>query len=223
MFDRIAPRYDLANRLLSFGCDLRWRRRLARYLPSGDGLRVLDLATGTADQLLALVQAGAPVASGTGVDMAVRMLEVGRTKLERRGLSGRLRLMEGDATDLDLPDQSFQVVTMSFGIRNAQPPESALREMVRVLEPRGKALILEFSRPAAAWFRGLYLFYLRRILPVVGGWLSGDAEAYRYLNRTIEAFPSGQAFCDMMREAGFERAGAHPLMMGIATIYEGEV
>ena len=219
MFDRIAHRYDLANRLLSFGIDRRWRRRLASHLPTGTHLRVLDLATGTADQILDLFARSDRLADGVGMDLAEQMLVRGRQKVEARGLSDRVRLETGDACAIPSEPGAFDALTMSFGIRNVVDVPLAFREMLRVLRPGGRALILEFSLPANGLIRRLHLFYLRHLLPRVGGFLSGDVAAYRYLNQTIETFPYGQSFCDWMEQAGFENARAVPLTFGIATLY----
>lgn len=222
MFDRIAPRYDLLNRLLSAGTDVGWRRRMARHVPSGENLRLLDLATGTGDQVFALLQSCPRITSAVGLDRSVGMLDVGRGKVVKRNLSAKVELREGDATSIPEGDAQYDVATISFGIRNVTSVPVALRDMLRVLRPGGRLLVLEFSLPRVAWFRALYLLYLRRILPVLGGWISGDAMAYRYLNETIETFPHGEAFLDLMREAGFVAVKADPLSFGIASIYIGE-
>lgn len=222
MFDRIAPSYDLLNRVLSAGRDVAWRKRMARYLPARESLRLLDVATGTADQILMLMDVAPRIESALGVDMAEKMLEVGREKIRARGWDQRVSLQRGDALSIPAPDACCDVCTISFGIRNVVAVVAALREMARVLRPGGRALVLEFSQPTAAWFRPLYFFYLRHILPMVGGWVSGDRNAYRYLNVTIETFPSGEAFCALMREAGFASTRAVPLSLGIASIYIGD-
>lgn len=222
MFDQIAPRYDLLNRLLSGWRDVAWRKRMARYLPAGGPLALLDVATGTADQIFSLLRHDPRIDRATGIDMAERMLEIGRAKAARRGLADRIRLRTGDATAIPEPDNAFDVATISFGIRNVENVSAGLSEMCRVLKPGGRALILEFSLPASPLFRRLYLFYLRRILPVLGGLISGDAQAYRYLNVTIESFPYGEAFCGLMRQAGFTAVRANPLTFGIASIYQGD-
>lgn len=222
MFDRIAPRYDLLNRLLSGRRDVAWRNRLARLLPEGERLRVLDLATGTADVLLALQARCARVRHGIGVDMAGNMLAIGRRKLVAAGLTPRFLLLRADATRLAIRDEAFDAVTIAFGIRNVADVPAALREMRRILAPRGRALVLEFSLPTSPAIRFLYLHYLRHVLPRLGAIVSGDRHAYRYLNRTVEAFPYGDAFCALMREAGFKDVRAHPLTFGVATIYQGD-
>lgn len=222
MFDRIAPRYDLLNRVLSGGLDVAWRRKMARLLPERAPLRLLDVATGTADQILMLMDRAPAITEAIGVDMAEQMLQKGRVKVRERGLEQRIQLKTGDAIAIPEPDASFDVCTISFGIRNVTDVVAALREMRRVLRPGGRAFVLEFSQPTARWFRVLYFFYLRHLLPVIGGWISGDREAYRYLNVTIESFPSGEAFCALMQRAGFADVRAVPLTMGIASIYIGD-
>lgn len=222
MFDRIAHRYDLLNRLLSFGRDVAWRRRMARNLPDVEGLHVLDLATGTADVLLFFHAESRRLAYGVGVDMSSGMLAHGREKVLRAGLSHKVALVRGDATAIPVAEGSFDVVTISFGIRNVVNVEAGLREMRRVLRPSGRALVLEFSLPRNPFIRVPYLFYFRHVLPRVGGLISGNADAYRYLNRTVETFPYGEAFCALMTGAGFKRVASQPLTFGVATLYVGE-
>ena len=221
MFDRIAHRYDLLNRSLSMGQDVLWRKKMKRYLPDGEGLRLLDLATGTADQLLYLA-ADPRVGEGVGMDLAEKMLEVGREKIEKQNLSDRLRLETGDALDVPVEDAFADVVTITFGIRNVISVQEALTEIRRVLKPGGRVLILEFSLPQNGLLRSAYLFYFRHVLPRIGGLVSGDAYAYRYLNQTVETFPYGEGFCELMRAAGFVGVQAHPLTFGIASIYQGD-
>ncbi|MDY6953209.1 MAG: bifunctional demethylmenaquinone methyltransferase/2-methoxy-6-polyprenyl-1,4-benzoquinol methylase UbiE [Thermodesulfobacteriota bacterium] len=222
MFNRIAQHYDLLNRVLSFGMDIWWRRKMAGCLPSSRDQRVLDLATATADQLLFLFEKSDKVTSGVGMDLAEKMLEIGRRKIRRRGLSRALRLRLGDAMDIPAEDREFDVVTISFGIRNMSDPAKALAEMYRVLKPGGRVLVLEFSLPRDPFIRAVHLFYLRHVLPQVGSLVSGDGRAYRYLNETIETFPYGDAFCSLLRAAGFSAVQAHPLTFGVATIYQGD-
>lgn len=222
MFDAIAPRYDLLNRMLSLRQDVRWRRRMAGLLPERHGLRLLDLATGTADQIISILDHSDRVDRAVGADMAERMLEVGRQKIAARGWSGRVTLQSGDAVALPFGDGEFDAVTISFGIRNVGDVPRALREMHRVLRPGGRALILEFSLPEAPILAPLYLVYLRHVLPRLGALLSGNGEAYRYLNQTIEKFPYGRAFAQLMKVAGFTEVRYHPQCLGVATIYQGD-
>ena len=222
MFDRIAPNYDRLNRILSLGIDRGWRRKVAALLPRRDSLEVLDLATGTADQLLALRAARPEVARGVGMDLAEEMLAIGRDKIAESPHADVLTLETGDAMSIPAADASFDAITISFGIRNVADVPTALVDMVRVLRPGGRLLVLEFSLPANPVIRAGHLFYLRHVLPRIGGWVSGDAAAYRYLGETIESFPHGDRFCEVMGEAGLGPVQAVPLTCGIASIYCGD-
>jgi demethylmenaquinone methyltransferase/2-methoxy-6-polyprenyl-1,4-benzoquinol methylase len=215
MFDQIASTYDRANRILSLGIDQRWRRKMAHFLPGEGKIRLLDCATGTGDQLLALMSER--IEEAVGIDLSKDMLEIGRRKL-----AARAALLEASATSIPFEAATFDAVTISFGIRNVETPLVALQEMRRVLKPGGRCLVLEFSLPACRVMRLLHLAYLRHALPRIGGWVSGNRNAYRYLNQTIETFPCGKEFCDLMVQAGFSAARAHPLTFGIASIYVGE-
>ncbi|MEW6411453.1 MAG: bifunctional demethylmenaquinone methyltransferase/2-methoxy-6-polyprenyl-1,4-benzoquinol methylase UbiE [Candidatus Zixiibacteriota bacterium] len=221
MFDRIAPRYDLLNRLLSFGRDVSWRKKVAHYLPHKDQLALLDVATGTGDLLVSLYSRSGRVATGVGMDLAVKMLSIAQKKIAAKNLGKILSVTIGDARTIPFGDGTFDAVTIAFGIRNVDPVEKALAEMYRVLSPGGKALILEFSLPENILMRKLYLLYFRYILPIIGAFISGDSYAYRYLNRTVETFPYGDDFCSLMKQAGFENVIGHRLTFGVATIYEG--
>lgn len=221
MFDRIAHRYDLLNHLLSFNRDRAWRRKMATLLPKRCQMFLLDLATGTGDQLLAIYNSG-QIASGVGLDPAEQMLAIGRQKIQARGLSDKLTMQTGSAEKIPFGDNSFDVISISFGIRNVTQVSQALTEMRRVLKPDGRVLILEFSLPRNAFVRAIYLFYFRHVLPRLGGLISGDRTAYRYLNQTVETFPYGQDFGDEMIKAGFGRVSHTPLTFGVATIYQGD-
>jgi len=222
MFDRIAHRYDLLNRLLSMGQDVIWRKRMARYFPKTEKPHVLDLATGTADQLIFLHARNAEIASGVGIDMAEEMLKIGRQKLLDRKLHEIFSLQTGDATNIPFDQDSFDAVTISFGIRNVGNVEKSLEEMYRVLKPGGRALLLEFSLPGNSLLRKFYLLYFRHVLPRIGALISGDGHAYSYLNSTVESFPYGKEFCDLLSSAGFKNIHAYPLTFGIATIYQAD-
>jgi demethylmenaquinone methyltransferase / 2-methoxy-6-polyprenyl-1,4-benzoquinol methylase len=219
MFDAIAFRYDFVNRVLSLRRDIAWRRALVAALPQKGGLHVLDLATGTCDVLLALQGPGSPVTHVVGADVSGAMLRYGQEKIARAGLSSSSPLIQTDAASLCFPEDTFDVVTVAFGVRNYSDLEKGLREMQRVLHPGGSVLILEFSMPSNPIFRVGYLFYFRHILPRIAGMLSRQPGAYHYLNRSVEAFPYGRAFCDLLHEAGFVNATARPLTFGIATLY----
>ena len=221
MFDRIAHRYDLLNHLLSLNRDVAWRKRLTRHLPNRTDQKVLDLATGTGDQLLAVYESG-KVKTGVGIDLADKMLEIGREKIARAGLDSSLTLEHGDAEEIPFEDDTFDALSISFGIRNVIDVPHALQEMRRVLNPGGRALILEFSLPGSRLLRAFYLFYFRNILPRLGAMISGDRDAYRYLNETVETFPYGEAFCHLMENTGFVNVKATPFTFGIATLYQGD-
>ena len=222
MFDRISATYDLLNRLLSFGTDILWRKEVARFLPSHRGQHVLDLATGTGDQIIALFEESRRIESGVGMDLAEKMLEIGRRKIRKRGLSEVISLMVGDATAIPADDCQFDAVTISFGIRNVGDVKEALREMYRVLKPGGRVLVLEFAMPRNRFLRAGVLLYLRYLLPRLGALVSRDPHAYRYLNETIETFPSGEAFCDLLRAASFAEVSVHSVRFGLPMIYQGE-
>lgn len=222
MFDRIASTYDPLNRVLSMGIDNSWRKKVGRYLPENPSIDLLDLATGTGDQLIALCRQDARIASAVGMDMSEGMLAIGREKLNKLTLKQPAELLTGDATEIPAEDNSFDAVTISFGIRNVEDVSRALKEMYRVLRPGGRALILEFALPSNALFRSLYLLYFRRILPWIGSKVSGDKQAYSYLNQSVEAFPYGDEFCQLMRDAGFQGVVANPLTLGVSMIYQGD-
>ena len=222
IFDRIAHRYDLLNRLLSFGRDVAWRKRLLWHLPEGKALRLLDLATGTADVLLTLYRKSGRIGYGVGADRSAGMLLQGREKLRAQAVENDLSLVLADGVQLGFAENGFDVATIAFGIRNIPDVDAGLRELYRVLKPGGRVLILEFSLPGNRLIRTGYLFYFRHILPRIGGLISGDPTAYRYLNETVESFPYGEAFCALMRTAGFQDLQAHPLTFGIATLYCGD-
>ncbi len=222
MFDNIARTYDFSNHLISFGLHILWRRKLARCLTSRPDQMVLDLATGTADVLLTLLRHNRNVKYGYGIDPAKRMLTIGRDKVAKKKLAVQINLQHGDAHDVPFKDNHFDAVTMAFGIRNVENPQRVLQEIFRVLNPGGRALILEFSLPKNRFIRNLHLFYLRKGVPFIGALISRNNQAYRYLNQTIEDFPYGEAFCQKIREAGFEKVKAHSLLFGVATIYQGD-
>ncbi len=222
MFDEISGTYDLNNRVLSMRRDVVWRRRLTALLPDGPAPpRLLDLATGTCDVLLAAHRAGRAAPGSIGADFSAGMLREGAKKLERANLDGPPALVRADATRMGFADAAFDAVTIAFGIRNVLDVDGALREMCRVLRPGGRVVILEFSMPGNALLRAGYLLYFRHVLPRLGGLVSGKPDAYRYLNQSVESFPYGRAFCGCMERAGFVEVTARPLSFGIATLYTG--
>ena len=221
MFDRIAPAYDILNHLLSFGRDFSWRRRLANAIVKNEKLRVLDLATGTGDILITLLDRNPNIVEAVGLDISENMLAICRRKIARRKLADRIKLVRADVTTNDLAGESFDVVTMGFGIRNTPDASKTLTEIHRLLKPGGTALILEFSMPANRIVRGFYLFYLRFFVPLLGRLLSGDNHAYRYLDTSIENFHSPEDFSQLMQKTGFSYVKAIPLTFGVACLYLG--
>jgi demethylmenaquinone methyltransferase/2-methoxy-6-polyprenyl-1,4-benzoquinol methylase len=179
------------------------------------------LATGTADLLVAILRDHPNVTEAVGLDIANRMLEIGRQKVQRRGLSDRVRFVQGDLTRTPFETESFDVVTMAFGVRNTPDPAGTLREVHRILKPGGRTYILEFSLPASPMMRRAHLIYLRLVVPIVGALLSGNRQAYQYLDKSIEAFHGADSFRGLMKREGFMHTAAIPLSAGIASIYEG--
>lgn len=222
MFDSISPTYDRVNRLMTCGIDLYWRKVLASHLPQKQTLSLLDCATGTADQILSLMDRSKQIAEAIGIDLSTEMLRIGKEKVERKSYAPAVRLIEASATEIPFPEKRFDCVTMSFGIRNVTDVSLCLREIHRVLKAEGRALILESSLPSNRILRRLHLLYLRKFLPRIGSLVSKQKEAYVYLNQTIETFPHGKVFCDLMTGAGFSKATAYPLTGGIVTLYVAE-
>lgn len=221
MFDGIAPTYDLLNHLLSWGRDCAWRRRAAERLDAHRPIKVVDLATGTGDLLICLLRRRSNVTEAVGLDVSANMLEICRRKLSRLGLAGRARLVRSDACATPLADGSFDAATVAFGIRNASSPAAMLGEIHRVLRPGGTVLIVEFSLPRRRVMRRLYLAYLRVAVPFIGGLVSRDGLAYRYLNESIEQFCRAGDLVSLIRGAGFSDVSVIPLTFGIASIYTG--
>lgn len=220
MFDAIAHRYDLLNRIISFGVDRRWRARTVEALAITGPARVLDLATGTGDLAIAIARRH-PEANVVGVDPSARMLAVGRDKIERAGLSARITLEEGDAQALRFDDASFDATTIAFGIRNVPDRARGLAEMARVTRPGGRIAILELSEPRRGIFAPFARFHVHTVVPTVGAWLSGARE-YSYLARSIEAFPPAEEFARMMEAAGLAMVRVAPMTFGACTLYVAE-
>jgi demethylmenaquinone methyltransferase/2-methoxy-6-polyprenyl-1,4-benzoquinol methylase len=220
MFDGIAARYDFVNRVISLGIDQSWRRRTVKALGLQPGARVLDLATGTGDLAL-LIAAAEPTARLVGLDPSEKMLDVARTKVEKLGLLARVELIVGNAEELPFADCSFDGVTIAFGIRNVPDRERALREMARVTKPGGRVAVLELSEPRRGLLGPLARFHVHTVVPYVGALLSGAPE-YRYLQRSIAAFPPPEEFATMMRRAGLSVQAPDPLTFGVCHLYVGE-
>ncbi len=220
MFDRIAPRYDLLNHLLSAGIDIRWRRQAVDELELRGPARLLDLCTGTADLLIEGLGRDARL-RGVGADLSEGMLRRGREKLARKGLAARASLVASDGEVLPFASDCFGGALVAFGIRNIGERERALRELHRVLRPGGRLVVLEFSMPAGVL--GLaYRLYFRQVLPRVGGWISGDREAYTYLPASVAEFPDPKAFGALLEGEGFTAVRWTALTAGIAHLHRGD-
>ncbi len=220
MFDNIADRYDLLNRVLSLGIDQRWRRRTIAALELGSDARVLDLATGTGDLAL-MIARRSPTAQVVGLDPSAGMLKVARDKVAAKGLEQRIELVLGDAERLPFEAESFDAVTIAFGIRNVPDRAAALREMRRVLRPGRKAAILELGEPRGGLLGPLARFHVHTVVPWLGALLSGARE-YRYLQQSIAAFPPPEQFAALMQQSGFSEVRVHPLHFGVCHLYVGE-
>ncbi|HVD98279.1 MAG TPA: bifunctional demethylmenaquinone methyltransferase/2-methoxy-6-polyprenyl-1,4-benzoquinol methylase UbiE [Cytophagaceae bacterium] len=219
MFNNISHRYDFLNRVLSLGIDIRWRKKAVKILKTHQPTQVLDVATGTGDFAIAALQAGPKKI--TGVDISEQMLAVGREKIAKLGLQDKIELLSGDSENLQFPDNYFDAVIVSFGVRNFENLEKGMSEIRRVLRPGGLVIVLEFSKPSGFFFKRIYNFYFRYILPTVGKMISKDTSAYRYLPDSVNAFPYGKAFTDILDKIGFKKTQCKELTFGISSIYTG--
>ena len=222
LFDAIAQRYDFLNRLMSFGMDYHWRRSMARYLPGGEGLKILDLGAGTASVAISLAQNCSRITSIVGIDLSPEMMRLGRERIEKVGLASRISLEFADAQKLPFSDESFHAVTAGFALRNMPDFMAVLTESYRILLPRGKMIILELSRPENPLVALVHMFYLRCIIPLWGLIFSRDFRAYQYLAHTGMAFPSGVRFVRIIRQLGFKNVMRHEFSLGAITIYVAE-
>lgn len=220
MFNDISGRYDLLNHLLSFGVDRRWRRRLIRRLNSDTEMALLDVATGTGD--LAIAAALRTRATITATDIAEKMMDAGRRKVERKGLSERITFQRAEAEELPFPDDSFDAAMVAFGVRNFWDLEKGLSEIRRVLKSGGKLLVLEFSMPRNRLVRLIYRTYFGKVLPLIGRLISKHPDAYNYLPDSVQQFPYGDALVGLLKTAGFVNADYQSLSGGIAMLYEAE-
>ena len=217
IFNDIAPSYDRLNHFLSLNIDKKWRRKAIRCLQGNDKGKLLDVACGTGDFSIAASQAG--VSRIIGIDISEKMLEIGRKKVEAAGLAAKIDLRYGDSERMEFADETFDAVTVAFGVRNFEHLEIGLKEMYRVLKQEGKVVILEFSMPRYFLMRQLYRFYFRHILPLVGGWISGNKGAYVYLPESVSRFPQGNDFLQILSVCGFKRTFQKRLTFGVASLY----
>ncbi len=221
MFDRVAPTYDLLNRLLSLGIDVSWRKKAIGYLRDLKPRQVLDVATGTADVAILTAKILHPEKI-IGLDISNQMLEIGREKIKARQLSDLIFLETGDSENLRFPENSFDAVTVAFGVRNFENLEKGLAEMFRVLRPGGRVVILEFSKPHVFPIKQLYNFYFKYVLPGIGRLTSRDSRAYTYLFESVQAFPEGNHFTEILIKIGYRNPKFERLTLGICTIYIAE-
>lgn len=219
MFDNISGQYDSLNHILSMGIDKGWRKKAVREATALHPQRILDVATGTGDQAIALVRAGVPKV--TGLDLSRGMLDVGIQKIARMNWGDRIDMIQGDSENLPFEDAQFDAITVSFGVRNFENLDRGLQEMARVLKPGGKMVILEFSKPRGWVIAPLFRLYSNQILPRLGRWISKDPSAYTYLPESVEAFPSDDAFLSHLDACGLSQCVQQRLTFGIASIYTG--
>ncbi len=222
MFDRVAPRYDRANQVLSLGTHHHWRKRLVRAAQASEGMNVLDCATGTGDLAFAFKRVVGPSGRVSGIDFSPRMIALAETKDEKGKYS--VDFMVGDMLALPFSNDSFDIASIAFGIRNVDDPVAGLTEMARVVRPGGRVAVLEFGQPDGALFSRLYRWYSNRVIPTIGGWITGTPASYRYLTDSSSAFPAGERFVDLMQKTGaFSSINVTPLSFKIAYIYIGTV
>jgi len=217
MFNNISPKYDLLNHVLSLGIDILWRKKAVKLLKEEKPKLILDVATGTGD--FAIEALSLKPDKVIGVDISEGMLAMGRKKMERMNLTDKIDLQLGDSEKLHFDEGHFDAAIVSFGVRNFEDLEKGLGDMRRVLRKGGTIVILEFSQPTAFPFKQLYNFYFKNILPLIGKMLSKDNSAYTYLPESVQAFPYGEAFNQVLRKVGFNSIKCLPLTFGISSIY----
>jgi demethylmenaquinone methyltransferase/2-methoxy-6-polyprenyl-1,4-benzoquinol methylase len=220
MFDKIAFRYDFLNRFLSAGIDVSWRKKAIKQLLALQPQHILDVATGTGDVAILAEKILHPVKI-TGIDISEGMLDIGRKKLEKLGLKDKIELLQGDSEKINFADNSFDAITVAFGVRNFQNLEAGLTEMLRVLKPGGKLVVLEFSRPKQFLFKAVYNLYMKTIAPGFGKLIAKNKDAYQYLNDSVQMFPEGTQFVDILVKAGYNSTYYKALTLGICSVYCG--
>ena len=219
MFNSISGKYDFLNHFLSLGIDILWRKRAVRLLKNHQPKLILDIATGTGD--FAIEALSLNPEKIIGVDISEGMLSIGREKLIKKNLTDKIELLSGDSEVLPFEDNFFDAVIVSFGVRNFENLEKGLSDMLRVLKPGGKVVILEFSKPKSFPFKQIYQFYFQWILPKIGKLISKNHAAYTYLPDSVEAFPDGDDFLNILNKIGFQKNQCTPLTLGISSIYYG--
>ena len=220
VFESIAPKYDLMNDIISFRRHKAWRKFAMRKMDVKPGQTALDVCCGTADWTIALAKANGG-AETIGLDFSRSMLQIGQAKVDKQGLSGQIKLIEGNAMNLPFPDNTFDFVTIGFGLRNVPDIDQVLREMRRVAKPGGKVVCLETSKPDWQPFKGIYYFYFEKILPLLGKWFAKKYEQYKWLPESLKTFPNLQELAERFRAAGLRNVRAYPLTWGVAALHIG--
>ena len=221
MFDNIAPKYDLLNRVLSMGIDILWRKKLISKIVKSQPYLVLDVATGTADVAIEIARS-LKSSKIIGLDLSDLMLNEGRKKIKELKLEHIIELVQGDSENLKFPDNTFDAITVAFGVRNFENLEKGLYEMLRVLKPGSTLVILEFSKPQNFPVKQLYKFYFNSILPKLGKWVSKDSAAYTYLPESVQNFPQGKEFLLILEKTGYKNCQCTSLTFGISSIYSAQ-
>ncbi len=217
MFDNISGNYDDLNRVISFGIDIKWRKKVLKLVSDTNPKNILDIATGTGD--LAILMTKTTATNIIGLDISAGMLEVGRQKIQQKNLSNKIEMMLADSENMPFDDNTFDAITVAFGVRNFENLEKGLAEILRVLKPNGIFVILETSVPEKFPFKQGYEFYSRNILPLIGKLFSKDNSAYQYLSDSASVFPFGEALNNILRKIGFIDVRSMPQTLGVATIY----
>jgi len=217
MFDTISGDYDGLNRVISFGIDLKWRKKVVSILEKKSPQTILDIATGTGDLAIAMTATGAEKI--VGLDISPGMLEVGKKKVVGKNLQDTIEMRVGDSENLPFANNTFDAVTVAFGVRNFENPEKGLQEILRVLKPKGSLVVLETSVPTKTPYKQGYIFYTRYILPAIGKVFSKDRSAYTYLSKSASVFPHGRAFNNILDKIGFIGIENKPQTFGVASIY----
>ncbi|MBS1917306.1 MAG: bifunctional demethylmenaquinone methyltransferase/2-methoxy-6-polyprenyl-1,4-benzoquinol methylase UbiE [Bacteroidetes bacterium] len=221
MFNRIAFRYDFLNRFLSGGVDVRWRKKAIKQLAALKPKLILDVATGTGDVAIMMAKYLRPEKI-IGIDISEGMLDIGKQKIAKQKLNEQIELQSGDSEAINFVNDTFDAVSVAFGVRNFENLETGLREILRVLKPGGKLVVLEFSKPKNRIFRVLCNWYMKLITPGLGKMISKNAEAYQYLHKSVEAFPEGNEFIEILKKTGYTGTYLKTLSLGICTIYCGQ-
>ena len=218
MFDTISGDYDGLNRVISFGIDIKWRKKVVKLIKATNPESILDIATGTGD--LAIILAETNATKIVGLDISSGMLEIGKEKIKKKSLETKIDMILADSENMPFEDNSFDAITVTFGVRNFETLESGLKEIYRVLKPNGTFVILETSIPTKTPYKQGYKFYTKNILPIIGKVFSKDRSAYKYLCESASVFPYGEALNNILREIGFINVEDFPQTFGVATIYK---